>query len=186
MPKEPTFSFGFPNAEERLRELILYIAEESREDIYFGAVKLNKILWMADFMAYAQRGEPLTGVPYQRLQQGPAPRRLAPVRNAMIRAKEVQEVQQQRGKHTQKRLLPLRAADTSLFEDWQIELVDGLIKSMQGVTAKELTAFSHGVAWRSAAEKGALIPYEAAFLSDEPPDAEDVARTGELAARHGW
>lgn len=104
----------------------------------------------------------------------------------MIKANEVEEVTRQQGNRTQKRLVPLRSADVSIFKDWQLQLVDKLIDATQGVTAQRLSAFSHGAAWKSAVKNGELIPYEAAFLSDRTPDAKDEARTAELAAEHGW
>ena len=70
--------------EEKLAELILYIAEKSSGDEGFGATKLNKILHAADFLAFAIRGEAITGVDYFHLAQGPAPRRYVPVREHLI------------------------------------------------------------------------------------------------------
>ena len=48
------------DGEVRLLELILYVAEKCQDDPKFGATKLNKILWWADFLAYAQHGTPIT------------------------------------------------------------------------------------------------------------------------------
>src|SRR6266498_2034018 len=75
-----TFDFPEMDCEERLREMILYICAKCADDPAFGATKLNKILWFSDFLAYFQRGVPITGVAYQRLSRGPAPKRLVPVR----------------------------------------------------------------------------------------------------------
>ncbi|MFZ3235603.1 MAG: hypothetical protein WA184_09560, partial [Stellaceae bacterium] len=52
-----------------------------------GLIKLNKILWKADFDAYAARNIPVTGRAYQRLELGPAPREMRPLLNEMIRAR---------------------------------------------------------------------------------------------------
>src|SRR5438034_11290020 len=72
--------------EPRFRELVLYICEKCAADPKFGATKLNKILYFADFLAYAEFGEPITGVEYQKIANGPAPRRLLPIREEMIKA----------------------------------------------------------------------------------------------------
>ena len=42
--------------EGKFRELILYVARRSEDDKYFGAVKLNKILYFSDFNAYRELG----------------------------------------------------------------------------------------------------------------------------------
>src|SRR2546425_12852222 len=69
--------------EEKLGELILYISQKCATDPKFGAIKLNKILYLSDFLAFGNWGEPITGVQYQHLRKGPAPRRLLPVRDAL-------------------------------------------------------------------------------------------------------
>ena len=64
--------------EEKLAELILYVAEKIQSDRTAGATKLNKYLYFADFSAVRKLGHPITGAEYQRLRHGPAPRRLPP------------------------------------------------------------------------------------------------------------
>ena len=58
---------------DKFRELIVYICKKSEGDPTFGAVKLNKILYYADFAAYRILGKPITGAQYQKLREGPAP-----------------------------------------------------------------------------------------------------------------
>src|SRR5580698_5759462 len=60
--------------EAKLKEAIIYIASLSDRDDSFGSTKLNKLLFRADFMAYAQWGNLVTGVEYFALENGPAPR----------------------------------------------------------------------------------------------------------------
>jgi len=67
--------------EEKLAELILYVCHKSEADERFGATKLNKILFYSDFAAYRQLGQPITGADYQNLEEGPAPRKLPPIRS---------------------------------------------------------------------------------------------------------
>ena len=55
-----TYGEDDARGDERLGELILYVASKCTEDQLFGATKLNKILWRSDFRAYAKHGEPIT------------------------------------------------------------------------------------------------------------------------------
>ena len=71
--------------DKRLGELILYIASRCERAQYFGKTKLNKILFYADFLYYKKTGDSITGQEYMRLDQGPAPRRLVPVVEALKR-----------------------------------------------------------------------------------------------------
>ena len=69
--------------DQKFKELILYLAKRSMDDAYFGATKLNKLLFFSDFLAYGQLGSPITGASYQRLKCGPAPREMLPMQRAM-------------------------------------------------------------------------------------------------------
>ena len=71
-----------PN-DAKLVELILLISEWSQGDPKFGAIKLNKLLFHADFSAFLTTGEPITGQEYFALPQGPAPKRFKPITEKM-------------------------------------------------------------------------------------------------------
>jgi Protein of unknown function (DUF4065) len=73
------FSFPVDKGLQRFREMIIYVSRKSTGDVYFGAVKLNKILFYSDFLAFYRFGRPLTGFEYFRIQHGPAPRAMIPV-----------------------------------------------------------------------------------------------------------
>ena len=186
MAKEPTFAVPDAESEVRLRELILYIATECQDDVSFGATKLNKILWWSDFLSFAEYGEPITGIEYQRLRNGPAPRRLLPVRDQMVaRGDIVMAEVMGRGGYIEQRLVPLRAATLDVFDSTDIATVDYVIKALRRRTARGVSNLSHGKAWEVASD-GDRIPYEAVFLSDAPINRSDVARTRELARQLGW
>ena len=51
-----------PPGDDRLGEAIVYVAERMADDPGGqGAVKLNKILWWADFESFRERGRSVTG-----------------------------------------------------------------------------------------------------------------------------
>jgi hypothetical protein len=66
--------------------MILLIAEWCQADPKFGAIKVNKLLFHADFSAFLTHGEPITGQEYFKLPQGPAPRLLKPNLHVLIRS----------------------------------------------------------------------------------------------------
>ena len=172
---------------EKLRELILYIAERSIEDPGFGATKLNKILFFSDFIAYGSYGEPITGARYQRLPRGPAPRELLPIQAELEKANEAIVVEKKRFNFKQKRILPLRDPDLSSFTAEEIALVDEVIDGLRPFNATNISALSHQIAvgWQLAGE-GEDIPYESVFISNDPLTPTDVRRGQELAKEHGW
>lgn len=187
MTRTPTFTFNIDGQSRTLlRELMLYVAQHCATDPTFGAVKLNKILWWSDFLAYVKFGTPITGVAYQRLQNGPAPRMFVPVRDELIEdGSAVISPESSIPGFTRNRLVPLRAPDLSLFTADKIALVNSVIEFIWNETAATVSWLSHGKAW-TVAENGEDIPYEAVFLSDDAVTEEDVKRTHELAQEYGW
>src|SRR3989337_1094906 len=92
--------------EDKFRELIIYVANKCEGDIYFGATKLNKILFYSDFVAYYLHGKPITGAEYKALEWGPVPTILKKIRGEM----EFNSIVLQK-KYRQERIIALRPAD---------------------------------------------------------------------------
>lgn len=174
-------NFGDSNAktDERLRELILYICEKSSDDPTFGATKLNKILFYSDFWAYMHLGHPITGASYQRLPQGPAPKRLLPVRLEMERNEELFVAEVPRHNYTQKRSVPLRPARLDVFSPTDLRFVDVVIGLFANDNARDVSEMSHDIVWRTLAD-GDLIPYQAAFVSSAEITLSDREWAGEI------
>lgn len=172
--------------EDKLAELILYISEKCATDPKFGAVKLNKILYLADFLAFGNWGQPITGVDYQHLRMGPAPRRLVPVREALQRSgKLVVQVLPLRSGNQQVRTVNLVEPNLQIFSGREIALVDSIIEDLWNMDAEESSEFSHRfVGWKMTKE-GEPIPYGSIFISDEPLSTAEVARGQELARQFG-
>jgi len=180
-----TFAYPVPKGRQRLRELIIYIAERYKDAPLFGAVKLNKTLYGADFRAFERFGVPLTGTSYFALRQGPAPKAMVPILDSLLEEGAIEIEKRQAGNHIQKRVVPKRKAFLELFTGDEIALVDEVIKELWNQSADEVSNASHDVRWRTVKLKD-LIPYEAAFLSQEPLTDSDIARTAQLANEYGW
>lgn len=172
---------------DKFRELLLYVAKRSVNDSTFGATKLNKILFFSDFLAYGQLGRSITGAAYQRLEHGPAPRELLPIQEELVNKGEAMVVPSRYFNRVQKRLWAVRDPDISGFSPEEISLVDDVIETLRCHDASDVSLLSHVVAvgWQLAGDREE-IPYEAVFLSGEPPTPTDVKRGQELAQKHGW
>jgi len=55
---------------------VLYLSQRSADDPGFGMVKLNKLLYRADFEAYRLLGHSITGAVYEKQDFGPVARPL--------------------------------------------------------------------------------------------------------------
>lgn len=178
-------TFGSENADskERLRELILFVADRCETDPTFGAVKLNKILFFSDFFSFAEYGRAITGVPYKKYGQGPIPTILKWLRNGMEQSGEIAIRKKKYRGGMQHRVVPLREPDFDKFSGRDIVMVEQVIETLWGRSATEVSELSHDRAWRNASE-GEAIPYEAAFVSDEPLTERDVAIADEMIAEY--
>lgn len=168
--------------EDKLAELILYVSQKCATDPKFGATKLNKLLYLSDFLSFGNWGEPITGVEYQHLKLGPAPRRLVPVRDALQSAGKlaIQSLPLRGGKR-QTRTVNLTEPDLKLFSGREIALVDSVIEELWDMDADESSEFSHRfVGWKMTKE-GDNIPYGSIFVSDEPLSPAEILRGQELA-----
>jgi hypothetical protein len=172
--------------EEKLAELILYISQKSATDPKFGAVKLNKILYLSDFLAFGNWGEPITAVPYQHLRMGPAPTRLIPVRDALQKSgKLVVQTLPLKSGNRQVRTVNLVDPNLKVFSGREIALVDSIIQDLWDMDAEQSSEFSHRfVGWKMTRE-GEPIPYGSIFISDEPLSPAEIQRGQELAGEFG-
>lgn len=179
------YNFDVRRGQQRFRELIVYICAKCATDPGFGATKLNKILYHSDFRSFERFGVPLTGMVYQKLRFGPAPRALLPTVRELASEGAIREAPPQDGPFDQKRTIALRPAYLDHFTGDEIALVDEVIKDCWGKTATAVSDESHGVAWR-ARNMGDSIPYEAVFLSDERPTEDDITDIIALNEKYGW
>lgn len=182
-----TLTFGSDSREsrERLRQLILFVAERCQADPTFGMTKLVKILYRADFESFARYGKTLTGTQYKKFPYGPVSQDALDVRDQMEQQREIAVVKEGYSAFPRDRVVPLQVANLDEFSGNDIALIDGIIDMFHGQTATLVSEFSHDRAWEAAGDYE-NIPYEAALLSDDPPTEDDVARAHELSTRHGW
>jgi len=168
----------------KLQELIVYIAHQSRDDPMFGAVKLNKILYYADFYAYRTLGEPISGAEYQRLPEGPAPRSLLTARHDLLADGAIEIEHRQAFNHVQQRVVPKRAARPGVLSEREMALVDEVITALRFMNARQVSDMSHEeLGWRLVGDYE-TIPYPTAFLSAEPLTQDQIERGLEVARKH--
>lgn len=175
--------------EKKFREIVVYIASKCEDDLFFGATKLNKILFYSDFLCFEQSGKPITGADYLALEYGPAPRQLLTERENLEINGDIVVVKRQR----QHRIVALRDPDLSRFSAEEIAIVDKVIELLRNADAYRVSELSHAfLGWKAArAEAEATgqqvtIPYGTAFVSNKPLDEFEGARVLERAKEQRW
>jgi len=165
---------------EKLRELILYIAEQSEGDRSFGSIKLNKLLFFADFKAYLMFGQSITGQEYQKLPQGPAPRQILSVMNQMQEQSELAIALRQHFGYTQKKPIALREPDLSAFSGKEIALVDETIQCFAHLSANRISEVSHDfIGWQTVNENE-TIPYASALIDNRQLSPQEIQWASEI------
>ena len=122
----------YPYDEAKLTEMVLYVAARLQGDRSGGATKLNKVLYFADFAHVRRHGRPISGAEYQKLPQGPAPRRLKPVRQRLVdEGAAAVETEDFLG-YRLHRLVPRRQADLTLFDEDERATLDKVLDDLAG------------------------------------------------------
>ena len=164
-----------PPDDRKFKELILFIAERSEGDRPFGATKLNKLLFLADFCAFLSLGEAITWHRYQRLPQGPAPKALLPILEQMKAAGDIEFSSRDYHGKKQKRVVALREADSSVFSGPEIAIVTDIIEENWGRSATRMSELSHDFIGWQLAKPNEEIPYHVALLNLRKATDQELA-----------
>ncbi len=164
----------------KLGELILYLAKRGADDPAFGTTRLYKELFLADFWAYRELGRPITGETYVHRQHGPAPKHFQSIQADLVRRGKLRVVAVDVGGHTQKRPRAVSKPDTGLFSEPELDIIERAANELAGLSAKEVSDWSHErPGWKVTRDRQ-QIPYEMAFMwYDDPVSHADIewART---------
>jgi hypothetical protein len=153
--------------------MIIYVSMLSQQDPKFGAVKLNKLLFYADFLAYQKFGTSITGQEYQALLQGPAPKRLKPVMARMERSGDVTIETRRSGKFRQIRTVPIRTAELSRFSGPEVDLIRDVVQRFWNLNATEISNESHFFLGWQLGIQGETIPYSVILIGARKPNERE-------------
>lgn len=166
-----------PNLDRaKFKELVLYLSEASADDEGFGMVKLNKLLYRADFEAFRLLGEPITGETYIKQEYGPVAADLPIVLDELAAAGYISWEHHEKGPYKRDVPAATEAPDTSGFTEAELKIIQRTLDELSEHGAKSVSEWSHtnSVGWQ-VMEISEPIPYETALLSTEPLDEEMLA-----------
>lgn len=167
--------------QNRFENLLVYFAERSRDDEGYGKVKLNKLLFRADFEACRLLGVSITGEEYKRQDLGPVAAHLPSALKRLEASGVLKVTPVATGPY--ERLVPLieegHSANTSAFSEDELGIIERALEELKGQGAKQVSEWSHevSVGWR-VKKTGVVIPYSSAPLSIRPlsPKADTALR----------
>jgi Protein of unknown function (DUF4065) len=158
---------------QKFKHLVHYIIWKVGKDDWFGATKLNKVLWFVDARAYVLTGKPITGETYTRGEFGPVPQHIMPIRGELEREGAIKVTQE--GELT--RLIPTRPAQPNWFSETELQSIDWWATHIsRNHTAASISEETHDYAWQ-VAKMGEILPlYAYRVARVQEPTAEDVER----------
>lgn len=158
----------------RFKTVAHYVCWLSRDNpLRLGATKLNKILWLCDFLSYYRKGKPLTGARYVRRQFGPVPAAIVPVIKDLESDGVLTVRETAYGGNRKREFTVLREPDLGSFS---LEELDLIRKTTEFVcdahTAKSISEMSHDHVWQAASD-GEEIPYYTVFAVPDKASESD-------------
>jgi hypothetical protein len=172
--------------EAKFTEMVLYVAGRLAHDRAGGATKLNKVLFFAEFTHVRRHAAVISGCEFQKLEHGPAPRQLLPVRHRLEASGEIEIREEDFLGRPLHRLVPLREADLAAFSDLERQTIDDVIDQLDGLTGRQVSDLSHDEPGWQLIDFGETIPYATASLGWEQVSTPTSRRlSGEVAERYG-
>jgi hypothetical protein len=170
---------------EKLAEPIIFFACESKDDRLFGSTKLNKLLFLADFLAYGHLGNSITGARYIHQKRGPTPSpdEFLPVRESLISSGRLAITEKETYYGTRKRPVTEDKPDLKKFSKKELEIAYEALETLKHMGNVDSEVWSHKfVGWLSTSE-GETIPYSTAYLWQGIPLSEEDYEWARKTAR---
>lgn len=167
--EEPSIRISVPRLNiEKFKNLILYILEKCAGKPNVGETVLYKLLYFSDFNYYEIYEEHLSGATYRKLAKGPVPVDITKILHDMETNNFLKSFTTDYFGYKQMRFIPLVNANKKLFNGAEIEVIDNVIDQLSGMSATEISHYSHGdMPWKASNDRQ-VIDYELVFYRDAP------------------
>jgi hypothetical protein len=153
---------------ERLTTTTHYVIARSQPD-KLGAIKLNKVLWYADLIAYRRTGKTITGSEtYIKRQFGPVPDGIVPTIAKLEREQKILVRNVETPVGPRREFLWLKKPDVQSFSAEEIDVLTEVIEWIcNDESAKSISEKTHDALWEEteiggymSVMAGAIVPAE--------------------------
>lgn len=149
---------------DKFKAVTHYIIERCKNS-ELGNVKLNKILWYVDTIAYRETGVSVTGSRYLKRKYGPVPERILATLGQLRDEEQIHIRKHPVGSYKRTEYIPLTSPTAEQFSSNEMELIDLIADTIcTGHTANSISEQSHDIVWESALD-GENIPIEATLVA---------------------
>lgn len=148
---------------EKFKEVLLYILERIGARPNIGEAVVCKLMYFIDFDFYEKFEDQIIGAKYIKNHFGPMPVAFPEIVAQMEKDGDLVQVTKKYFQHDQKKYLPLRSSNLSMFTAQEKELIDWEIERFKDFNATKMRDYSHkDVPWIGTADLQP-INYEAVF-----------------------
>jgi hypothetical protein len=167
----------------RFNELVLVFADRSKDDPRISRVKLNKLLYRADFEAFRLLGRSITGATYVRGEFGPMAAELPGAEKELGRRGLLAWRREAAGTNKQKIPIAVEGADETQFSEQELEIITRTLAELAEHGGKGASDWSHeeSAGWRLKPD-GAEITYESGLIDNRPLDPDRLEALREYVA----
>lgn len=169
--------------QRKAAQVMLYVAESSRDDDTFSLVRLHKVLWEAETRCFFETERPLTGSRYVAQECGPVIDGFKGVMRLLL-VEKLARIEVTGGEM----MLRVNAGVDATLNDFPAAhraIVDEVVDSNAGMSPSIAFEEARNAAWKVALSSPSLalvMPYELACFADQPPTDAEVE---EACARRG-
>lgn len=154
---EPSDSNGFTVLDiDKIEAMISYIAEKTAK---LFKVKLMKMLWYTDVLAFIKNGSSMSGMVYKHEQLG-----ALPIGHYSLMNLENLNIQEEISCNydTMLHIYPVKEMDYSILSDDEKKILDKVILKFQNYKAKEIVDYMHEEKAYENTKPGEIIPFSLA------------------------
>ena len=150
----------------KIEEVYLYIIKKSQENINFGKTLFYKILYFSDFDFYEQNEMLITDDTYYKLSHGPAPSSFEKVISDLKAKNLILDFTINRKGYIQIRYILVDEFEPSQISPRELSTLDQEIERLSGMTASQVSAYSHSDMPYRATKDNEEIDPELVFYRD--------------------
>lgn len=171
--------------QRKFREAVVYCCSQCSDSKSWGLVKLMKILFYADFVAYEELGHAITGATYVKLPQGPVPTESKPLQDRMVEERDIALEIRKVIDFTEVRPVAVREPNLEVFSPQEVSILDRMISWIKPMTAKQISTHSHDHPGWKMVKMNEQIPYSSALLTSRTDRKLSVETIREVLSSYG-
>lgn len=147
----------------KIEQAYLYVIKNSQSNVNFGRTLFYKILYFSDFDSYERSEISITNDAYIKLPYGPAPSSFKVVISRLKEKGLIREFHVEKNGHDQVRYITLKDPTTDKLTSVEKSEIDQVMSRLSGMSATQVSAYSHEDMPYKVTKEGEPIDYELVF-----------------------